>query len=154
VLGHEAEACRRTLDSLRVVVTVNSEWQRGLGSSLAKGIVTLEMEAPDVSGALVMLADQPTVTTGLIDLLISHWRPPQRAIAATLYGSGGGVPAIFDRSFFPELRGLEGDQGARNLIAKERSRAALINPEAVLIDVDTPTAYHAQKPDRDEAKGC
>jgi molybdenum cofactor cytidylyltransferase len=146
VLGCNAAACRRELDNLPIVTVINDDWQKGLGSSIAKGIKALESEAPEIPGAMLLLADQPTVTPALLLSLIVNWSPPAYPLAATAYGDNGGVPAIFDRTFFPELRGLEKDQGARAILAREKIRTASVDPGNDLIDLDTLANYCAHQP--------
>ena len=109
------------------MLVVSSRWEEGLGQSLADGVTSLETRTPDVSGALIMLADQPTVTSDLIGKLLDHWCPPKQLIVATKYHDGCGVPAIFHRDLFPKLRALQGDRGARGLIAQQRDKAVLID---------------------------
>jgi molybdenum cofactor cytidylyltransferase len=141
VLGCEEKACRKVLHGLPVVITTNADWKKGLGSSLEVGVKKLEEEAPHVSGTLIMLADQPTVTADFLTSLLASWKSPERPIAATLYGKEGGVPAVFDRSYFSELRSLEHDRGARALIARDIAFTVLVDPGGNLIDLDTPAAY-------------
>jgi molybdenum cofactor cytidylyltransferase len=146
VLGCDPESCCAAMEGLSVTIVINESWPKGLGTSIAVGIRKLEEDAPGVDGVLIMLADQPTVTPSLLGALINNWSPPVHPIVATLYGEEGGVPALFDRSFFPELRRLEQDRGARALIAREKERTLLINPRANLIDLDTPEAYRRHQP--------
>ena len=146
VLGCEAEACRYALKGLSITMVINNEWKRGLGSSIRVGMLTLEKEAPDIPGVVLMLADQPTVTPSLLETLVARWSHPAWPIVATLYEEGGGVPALFDRTFFPELRDFTDDRGARGLIAREKNRTALIDPGMHLIDLDTPAIYQNHLP--------
>ena len=148
VLGCAAEPCRRTCEDLPLTIVENPEWAQGLGSSLAAGVRALLATDPATTGALIMLADQPAVSPALLELLIAQWEPPAWPIAAVQYGGDGGVPALFDRSYFPELLGLREDRGARALIARERFRVALMEGGSCLLDVDTPSAYRQHQTGR------
>ncbi len=138
VLGCEAEACAREIGDLDVVKIVNPGWSVGMGQSISVGVLALETRVPDIEGVVLMLVDQPGVTSNLLDLLVAHWASSGGAIAATKYPEGEGVPAVFGREFFPSLRALNFDEGARGLIAQERSRVAVIDPGEELVDLDTP----------------
>jgi molybdenum cofactor cytidylyltransferase len=142
VLGCQAEACARELEGLPLTLVVNPEWSDGIGRSLAEGVAALDARAPSLNGVLVMLADQPTVTSAILGQLLASWSPPKFPIAAIRYGEGCGVPAVFDRHYFPELRLLAGDRGARSLIFREKARVAAVDVGSDLIDVDTREVYH------------
>jgi molybdenum cofactor cytidylyltransferase len=146
VLGCEAEACRKSLGSHAIAVAVNDQWLLGLGTSVAAGIAALEALEPEISGALLMLVDQPMVTPEWLESMIARWSSSDFPIVATAYGKKGGVPALFDRAFFPELRRLDSDRGARDLIAREIDRTALIVPNGEQFDLDTPEEYRLASP--------
>jgi molybdenum cofactor cytidylyltransferase len=141
VLGCAAEACAREVAGLGVIPVVNPEWTRGMGGSVATGIAALEAQVPDATGAVLMLVDQPTVTAAHLEGLMACGSAPSWPITATKYPEGGGVPAFFDRSFFPELRALDSDRGARAIIVRESHRVRLVDPGQRLADLDTPEAY-------------
>jgi CTP:molybdopterin cytidylyltransferase MocA len=141
VLGCAAEACQRAIADLPVLTAINPAWAQGLGSSIAVGIGALWREAPDAAAALLMLADQPTVTPALLESLRARWSPPDWPLAATAYPEGAGVPALFDRAFFPELQELTHDRGARALLDREAARTAVVQSPEPLIDLDTPDLY-------------
>ena len=140
VLGCQSEACQIELHGLDILFVTNPNWIRGLGGSLSLGVTELETRAPEAAGAAVMLVDQPAVTPALIGRLLAAWAAGH-PIAAMRYPEGGGVPAVFDRACFPELRALDGDRGARALIAREPARVLLIQPDEPLVDLDTPELY-------------
>jgi molybdenum cofactor cytidylyltransferase len=146
VLGCAAEACTREIENLEVFPHISVHWKDGLGRSLAEGVMALENRTPDASGALIMLADQPTVTSDLLGKLLARWSPPVYSVAATKYQDGFGVPAIFHRDLFPKLRDLQGNRGARALITQQRDHAIFIAPEIDLVDMDTPEIYREHAP--------
>jgi molybdenum cofactor cytidylyltransferase len=145
VLGCEAEACQRDLSGLDVEVAFNPDWEAGMGRSVSVGIATLEKLRPDISGALLMLVDQPSLTASSLSFLLERWADSQQTLVATKYGELAGVPAIFDRQFFPQLRALNADRGARDLIASHRDLVSAVDLESDLIDLDTPALYQAQR---------
>jgi CTP:molybdopterin cytidylyltransferase MocA len=141
VLGAEWERCRRELADLPVTVIVNPQWQKGIGSSLRRGVGLLDAHLPEVDGALIMLQDQPLITSAMLISLAQAWRPPTVPIAAALYGNTLGVPAIFDRSLFPELLDLENEEGAKKVIARHKSLTGLVSMPEAMTDMDTPDDY-------------
>lgn len=137
VVGFESDRMRHELDDLPVHIVVNSTWQEGISSSIREGIESLP---PASDAGLLMLCDQPFVTTELLIRLITGCTD-SRPIAATGYEQTSGVPACFKRSLFPELMDLTGDRGAKRVIDKNPSRVATILFDAANIDIDTLEDY-------------
>ncbi len=134
VVGAQAEAVLAALRDLPVRIVINARWDEGMSTSIQAGVEAL---ADDAQGVLIVLADQPFVPVEHLQALVSAWRAQPRAIVATAYDDGEGVPAIFPRSRFEDLRALHGDTGARRVL---RARAAevigIACPQAA-IDIDT-----------------
>lgn len=137
VLGFESDRMKHELDDLPVRVVLNPLWQDGIASSVLEGIRALP---ESVETALMMLCDQPFITTELLIRLITCCSD-KRPIAATGYEQSAGVPACFKRSLFPELQQLSGDQGAKGVINKDLTRVTTIPFDAANIDIDTLDDY-------------
>ncbi|MEL7448432.1 MAG: nucleotidyltransferase family protein [Pseudomonadota bacterium] len=113
----------------------NPAWRGGLSSSLRTGIDALPASADAV---LVMLCDQPGVSTEQYTELVRTWREHPGSPVAAAYAGTLGVPAVFPRRMFDQLRELTGDKGARAVLAKYRDLVVPVAiPEAVH-DVDSP----------------
>lgn len=140
VLGFASDRTRQELQDLPIRIVVNHEWSEGIASSIRTGINAVH---PQAGGALIALCDQPAVTTELLSQLISLCSR-EKPIAATEYNQILGVPACFDRSMFPELLRLQGDSGAKRVIAEDRTRvSAQFFPQAA-VDIDTLEDYQNQ----------
>ncbi len=135
VLGTHADIYRPLLDGLDVRIVENPDPGEGLGSSIRLGVAVV---SPDAQGVIVLLADQPFVTSEVIDRLIDAAAAEGRRIVASAYHGTVGVPAFFHRALFLELLTLEGDRGARSIIESyPKEGVALPLPEAVAADIDT-----------------
>jgi len=137
VLGFESDRMKHELDDLPVHIVLNPAWQEGIASSLKEGIASLP---ESIEAALMLLCDQPFVTTELLIRLIVCCTDT-RPIAATGYEQSAGVPACFKRSLFPELNQLTGDLGAKRVIDKDPTRLTTIPFDAANIDIDTLEDY-------------
>ena len=82
-----------------------------------------------------MLGDQPFVTAHHLAALRDAWLAGA-PIAASRFDDILGAPAIFDRSRWPQLAQLEGDQGAGRLLRTD-DVIAIDWPDGA-VDVDTP----------------
>jgi molybdenum cofactor cytidylyltransferase len=143
VTGHDRERVEAALSGLTVRLVHNADFAAGLGTSLRAGIAAVPGEA---DGAIVCLGDMPAVDAALIDRLIDAFDPEKGALAIvpTIEGQRGN-PVLWARRFFPDLMAIEGDVGARHLIARYGEAVAEIpvSGKSALLDVDTPEALIA-----------
>lgn len=135
--GNETEIIKAT-DCSKIEVLSNINWKYGMSSSLKKGVEHVEKFYPDVNYAMVLLSDQPFVSKALMEKLLIEQAKTNAKITASKYGDILGVPVIFEKSLFKEIKALEGDQGARKLIAKTLTEVAFVDFEQGVVDVDTP----------------
>jgi molybdenum cofactor cytidylyltransferase len=136
VIGAEGARTRTELAGLRVLVVDNQRWREGLSTSLRAGLTGLDATA-DPDAALFTTCDQPHVSPELLRSLVlayEHSRPP---IVACVYGGAIGVPALFDRSLFTELRELQGDAGAKRVIEAHRRDTVTVPFPGGEVDIDT-----------------
>jgi len=145
VTGHQRERLEEALGGLDVMLAHNPDFADGLSTSLKVGIAAVPS---DVDGVIVCLGDMPQVNAALIDSLLAAFDPEKGAlvVAPTIHGKRGN-PVVWSRRFFPELAALEGDTGARHLIASYPEAVAEVplTSNAALVDVDTPDALKAVK---------
>lgn len=135
VVGADWEAVSRALAEWRVNIVRNPQWRQGLASSLKAGINSLQ---PDCAAALITLCDQPLVSSQSLRQLLNLWAERPTRISAARFAGAVGAPAVFPRDLYPELLELEGDAGAKSVLARHSERlVALSIPEAEF-DLDTP----------------
>lgn len=125
VLGAHIEQIRPTLPP-NVEIVENSEWQTGMASSIRAGVHALDAHA---EGVLLLACDQPRLQADHLRALRAAFRSEPPVIAASRYSGKRGTPAVWPRSLFPALAALEGDRGAR---------AVLAQPPCALIEIDFP----------------
>jgi molybdenum cofactor cytidylyltransferase len=139
VLGHEADLIRDRLADRPVISVENPDYALGLSTSLKTGLAAVPAEA---DGAIICLGDMPGIDPDLINRLIAGFDPARRrVIVAPVHQGRRGNPVLWGRDFFPALRDITGDTGARELLAAHRSFMAEIpvDGDAALIDLDTPS---------------
>jgi len=140
VTGHQVGAVETALAGLDVSFVHNPDFVAGIASSVKAGIAAL---AEDVDGVVVCLGDMPLIDAALIDRLIAAFDPDRGALIAVPVADGRrGNPVLWSRRFFGELMTLDGDVGARHLIAKHSEAVAEVPVEghAAFLDIDTPQA--------------
>ncbi len=141
VTGAHAELCRRELDQLDVREAFNPDWETGMASSVRAGIEGLVSANADVAAAVLLLCDQPHVTSAVVSSLLAAQRTTGRPIIASAYGESFGVPALFSRTLFTELTQLAGWQGAKEIIRRHASEAHFLPFPEGEVDVDTPDDF-------------
>ncbi len=128
------------------IVLYNPLCELGQSESLKVGVQHVVMHAlPALSGAMVLLGDQPFVTPNIIDTLVEQsrmaptsWVIPQRA------GDGQkGNPVIIPSVEFARVLELCGDTGARPLLQNTlfEKRFVTMDEDAPFVDIDTPEMY-------------
>ena len=135
VLGARAAELAPLLSHSPASIVINRDWREGIGSSIRAGVARLPASC---SAVLLMLADQPAVTSEDLKRLAGTWRRQPEYIAAARYGVTTGVPAIFPRSMFSDLTALRGDVGARMLVQRNPDRVVRVPMSSAAIDIDTP----------------
>ena len=136
VLGADADTVAAELDGLDLILAVNPGWQTGLASSLKAGLAALQKAGP-LDAVVVLLCDQPRVTSALLNSLLTAAADTGRQIAACEYGGALGVPALFASPLFPGLQALTGDEGARRVIRAYAGPVARIPFPGGETDIDT-----------------
>jgi molybdenum cofactor cytidylyltransferase len=138
VTGHQADLIEQALAGLKVKFVRNPDFAAGLASSVKAGIAAV---SSDADGAVVCLGDMPLIDAGLIDRLIDAFAPDRGQLIVVPVAEGRrGNPVLWSRRFFKELMTLEGDIGARHLIAKHAEAVAEVpvEGEGAFLDIDTP----------------
>jgi molybdenum cofactor cytidylyltransferase len=143
VIGNDAARVRRAFADCDIAIVENPDFAAGLSSSLRAGLAVLP---PDIDGVLVLLGDMPRITAAHLDRLIAAFAPGEgRAICIPTHRAKRGNPILWDARFLPDMRALDGDQGARGLLGRHADQVCEVemHDDAVLLDVDTPGALAA-----------
>jgi molybdenum cofactor cytidylyltransferase len=136
VVGARADEVRAALAGLPVEVLENAVWEEGLASSVRLAVGRLSEAG--VRAAALLGCDQPHLTAAHLARLDQARLASGALVVASEYAGVRGVPAVFDAVLFPELRALDGDRGARPVIAREPSRVVGVPFPGGEVDVDRP----------------
>jgi molybdenum cofactor cytidylyltransferase len=140
VVGNEADRVRELLRGRSVRVVYNADYAQGQSTSLKAGLQAVEKER---DGALFLLADQPFVTSALINRLIEAFARSKKAIVRPAVAGRPANPVLMPARLFPELLEETGDRGGRRVIERHADDLCLLNvPDPLLcIDIDSPEDY-------------
>jgi len=135
VTGNETADISAALKGLSVPIVENSDFSKGLSASLKCGLRSLPS---DCDGAVILLGDMPLVKPALIDALIAAHEPGR--ICVPVRDGRRGNPVLWGKEYFHELLALEGDMGAKRLLALHQDAiyALEVSDDGPFIDIDTP----------------
>ena len=139
VLGANKEVIEKQLSTKTVEIIYNPNYKDGLSTSIVKGIEFLLNYNFD--SVLIMLADQPHVTSEYLNSLIEASKNNPSKLIASNYQGSVGVPAIFPKNYFNDLLDLKGDKGAKNFLLQQNNNVIKVNSTQNLLDIDTPEDY-------------
>jgi len=126
-----AAALSRQLATRDIVVVSDEEAARGMGHSIAAGVA----ERSGAPGWLVLPGDMPMVRSD--SLLAVATALEQHAVAHAQYRGRRGHPVGFSAELYTELVLLDGDDGARKLVARYPAHGQEVDDPGVLLDIDT-----------------
>lgn len=145
-LGHHAARVLAALPiDIRIVVTgadtidwpgfrrtINTRPQDGMAGSIRRAVRAAREAGADA--LLIALADMPFVTVAHLSAVLQRHRGPD-TLVASVNGAQPMPPALFGRGWFDALEKLDGDEGARAIIA----RADIVRADpSILVDIDRP----------------
>jgi molybdenum cofactor cytidylyltransferase len=143
VTGHDAGKVEEALRPFAVRLVHNPDYESGMASSLRIGVEA----AKHADAVVVCLGDMPKVKANIIDRMIAAFNPIEhRSIVVPTHQGQFGNPVLWGAEHFERLTSMQGDKGARNLIAGLKSEATEIEADiGVLMDADTPEELAALK---------
>ncbi|MEO8196364.1 MAG: nucleotidyltransferase family protein [Thermoanaerobaculia bacterium] len=143
VVSPEIEKSCRLRDEVDVALVVNPDPLRGLSSSLHAAMSAIEAHEDEagalVEGILITLVDQPLITPEHLNAVLAAGA--ETGLAATSWPAAFGPPTFLYRSFFPSLRQLRGDEGAKKILRAAPARLRLVEFPGAALDVDDPASY-------------
>ncbi len=143
VLGSGADRLRDELSGLEVHLVDNQDWNKGMGTSIRRGIETLGTLAPEAEGALLMLCDQPLIRPEMLESLVQallEGQPSCQAVAAAYEGTRG-VPVVFGRVLLSEMAFLPDEAGAKSLLRRRGAEIIEVPMPEAATDIDTRAQY-------------
>lgn len=143
VTGHDAQAVEAAMLGRPVTLVENPRFKEGMLTSIRRG---LEAVLPTAEGFMVVLGDQPSVSSCLINVLIDGFHKVDKGIVVPLYENDTGHPVIISMAYRDEVLTHFDDTGLRGLIYGHPEfvhRLPVDMPE-VLRDMDTPEDYQRE----------
>jgi molybdenum cofactor cytidylyltransferase len=143
MLGANYSLIHAHLTHLPVHIVYNPDWPQGMTSSIRKGLMALLYISPETEGVIFAVCDQPYITPGLFQEMISVGSKSHKSIVACLYNNVPGTPVLFKKDFFDRLLALKDSEGARKIIQSHPESVETVPFPQGIFDVDTMQDYVA-----------
>jgi molybdenum cofactor cytidylyltransferase len=144
VLGHAADRVSSAIhlpEGARSVL--NPDFATGQASSLRVG---LRAASPESQAALILLGDQPRIRAEVIRSIVEAYRRTGALMVQARYRGTPGHPVLMDRGVWAQVEAVEGDRGARDLLAAHPEWIHRVDFDAPLpADIDTWEDYERVK---------
>ncbi|MFC5799829.1 nucleotidyltransferase family protein [Streptomyces formicae] len=141
VLGAAAQRVLRKADLAGCVVSVNADWEEGMGSSLRTGLASLTAAGGIPADAvLVSLVDQPGIGAAAVARVVAACDSASALVSAA-YDGRRGHPVLFGASRWAAVaERASGDRGARDYLREHEKEITLVEcgDVAEAYDIDTP----------------
>lgn len=139
VTGFEAEPIEAELEGLPVDTVFNHDWASGMGASINCGVRAMRQ---GVAGVLIMVCDQWRLEEVDLERLTHTWASDISKICVASWKEGSayvsGPPVIFPGKLIPELKSMQANRGARQLIDRQMDSVEYVEVDNAAFDLDRP----------------
>jgi molybdenum cofactor cytidylyltransferase len=132
---------KEILEQQQIDFIENDNWKDGMGCSIQKGIAYVSAQYPNANSVIILVCDQPYISTALLEELMITKQQTNKGIVAAAYNDTTGTPVLFDKKYFAALALLRGQYGAKKLIQQfSNDVATVVFPDGA-VDIDTMDDY-------------
>jgi molybdenum cofactor cytidylyltransferase len=144
VVGNEARGVRDALAGRPVEVVVNPDYADGMSTSLRVGLAAVD---PSADGAVILLGDQPFVSSALVDTLIDRFAACGKLVVRPSVTGRPANPVLISATLFDELAAERGDVGGRRVLERRADDVCLVpvDDPHELVDIDSLQEYEKER---------
>ena len=137
VLGFQRSKVRKVLlKNKKIKCIYNKKYKSGMASSIKAGLKKISQKN---TGVLIIHADMPLVSTGIINLFCLGLNKSNKEIFVPINKKKIGNPIGFKRSMIKFLKKIKGDKGAKKIIRRNKHKLYFIkiNSKSIFRDFNT-----------------
>jgi xanthine/CO dehydrogenase XdhC/CoxF family maturation factor/CTP:molybdopterin cytidylyltransferase MocA len=143
VLGANHEAIGKQIRNYPVETVYNSQYKKGMFSSVQCG---LRAVPEPTEAVMILLGDQPMIGTGIMDRMVKAYRKAESGIIVASCKGKRGHPILIGSKYFRELLELPSGSSLRELLdmhLEDITELETDSPE-ILRDIDTEKDYQEE----------
>ena len=143
VVGHQAEQISAELSGQSVSIVKNPNYKSGMLSSVRCGLQNLPEKCQAV---MVVLGDQPSITTKLIDQILQTFAVTEKNVLVPLYKGKRGHPILLSVQYRDEILTNYDNVGLRGVLHRhpEDIHELVVSDASILSDMDYPEDYRRE----------
>lgn len=142
VVGANKREVVPELERLGVTIIDNSKWTEGVASSMVIGLAGLYMMNKQLSGAVVLVADQPYINPELLEYMVAKFHEKEKKAVVCRYDSESwGFPAVIGPSVFAEITHLTGEEDLMVVLKNYSKELEFVDFDKGKVDINTPEDY-------------
>lgn len=145
VTGCYHDQLKTILATQQIPFVLNQQWEEGMGTSIQKGVMYLQQLYTDADNVIILVCDQPYISTDVLEQMIHTKQQSRKGIVACMYNDTTGTPVLFDKKYFNQLALLQGPYGAKKIVGQFTNDLTGIPFPEGAIDIDTPGDYEQLK---------
>lgn len=140
ILGSDREKTEEKIKNYPVKIVYNRDFRGGMLSSVQCGFKSLPEETRAV---LVVLGDQPKISTTVINKLIDAYKSSGKGIVLPVYKKERGHPVLIDVKYGEEVENLSHEVGLRGTVYNHPEDILEVDVETLSIfqDIDSESDY-------------
>lgn len=120
---------------LNLQILLNEHAKNGMSQAILKGVA----HTPPHHHVMICLADMPYIKAETYQHIIEQFtQSKEQFIIQPYHNDIPGHPVIFPCHYKKDLMTLQGDKGAKSIIAQHSNIRVPVNDQGILIDVDRP----------------
>lgn len=140
VVGHEGNRISEELSGRSGTIVTNPDYKLGMLSSVRCGLQALPQQCEKV---LVVLGDQPAITSELVNQMVQSSSTTDKGILAPVYDGKRGHPILLSTRYRDEIMTSFDNAGLRGVLQAHPDDIfeLTVSTPAVLSDIDSPDDY-------------
>jgi molybdenum cofactor cytidylyltransferase len=143
ILGADQNQIKKRIQNHSIDIILNPRFSQGMLSSVICGFESLPNSA---RAAVVVLGDQPSITSRTINTLLEQYQKTRKGIILPVYKGRRGHPILIDTKYKKIIKNLNPNIGLRELIHNHPQDIleVQIKHRSVVQDIDTPNDYNQE----------
>jgi len=143
VLGSNRREIEKKISRFPVRIIENPDYSQGMHTSIQCAIRDVPI---NIKAVLIMLGDQPSVSSTDINNLIEEYLKSKKGIVLPVFKGKRGHPVLIDLKYRNEINNLNPDIGLREIIRNhsEDIREIKSKSSSILQDIDNPDDYYRE----------